>query len=133
VEDENLPITGFGDKKGSQFGLRELPVIEERTQEMTPKERANKILGVDDWLGSDSGKVALLSRIEQAITAAVEEEREAMIALIDRQKKEYEELGRRWAEESRNTNANPVARSYAVSVGVCEDLIRKIRARGNKD
>lgn len=67
--------------------------------------------------------------VVRAIAAAIEEEREACLAVIATQKGEYRALASGYAEQSAEGNGNSVARMYAHSMTVCEILERRIRAR----
>jgi hypothetical protein len=121
MKDEKLPITGFGDEKPSQFGLREIPVIEERKREMTMKERVEAILKMPwrpdpDLYGPGRreflDREELVRRFEEAIIAAIQEEREACAKILDAE-----------AEE-----ASTYLWEHAM-----EEIAEKIRARGNRD
>jgi len=91
IEDEKLPITGFGDEKVSQFGLREIPIMEPKSHRMRAVDVANKLLYAYEVGATmkdlDSVVAMWTSCVEAALintdTLARIEEREACAKIAD--------------------------------------------------
>jgi hypothetical protein len=121
TEDDKTPITGFGDKKGNQFGLREIPVEEVKTHRLRAVDVVNKLIYAYE-IGAtmkdlDSVVGMWTSCVEAALintdTIARAEEREACAEIVAKEFDAYTWEARKAAECFYNA-------------------MKTIRARGNK-
>jgi len=114
TEDDKMPITGFGEKIGSQFGLREIPIMEPKSHRMRAVDVANKLL----YAYEVGATMKDLDSVVAMWTNCVE------AALIN-----TDTLARAEEREARAKIADDM--SGIESIG--GDIGEAIRARGNKD